>query len=75
MNTDAFMLEGRAYSWRRLCELRREQLEGIRKARGMQPPLFTLVDDYRPVSQQTGAGRYAEPSLFEAADCLRSRPP
>lgn len=64
--SDAFLLEGRAYSWRQLCELRRAQLEAIRKARGVQPVLFALRDDHRPTSQQTAAGRYHEPCLFEA---------
>jgi len=30
----------------------------------MQPPLFELREDYRPVSERTGAARYREPSLF-----------
>lgn len=65
MNTDVFLLEGRAYSWRRLCELRREQLEAARKARGAQPPLFELREDHRPESQRTASRRYAEPVLLD----------
>lgn len=71
MSADAFMLEGRAYSWKQLCELRRAQLDAARKARGIQPALFALRDDCRPESQRTASGRYAEPSLFEAP----ARPP
>ncbi len=67
MNTDVFMIDGRAYSWRRLCELRRAQLEAIRKAQGTQPALFELHEDHRPGSERTTAGRYAEPGLFEYA--------
>jgi hypothetical protein len=65
MSADAFMLDGRAYSWRRLCEMRREQLEAARKARGTQPVLFELYDDQRPPSHRTPAGRYAEPGLLD----------
>jgi len=71
MSLDAFILEGRAYSWKRLCELRREQLEAIRKARGTQPALFALRDDCRPPSQRCASNRYSEPCLFDAP----ARPP
>lgn len=64
MSADLFMLEGRAYSWRQLCELRRQQLEALRKACGVQPALFEVRDDHRPESQRTAAGRYAEPDLL-----------
>jgi hypothetical protein len=65
MNTDVFMIDGRAYSWRKLCELRRQQLEAIRKARGTQAALFELREDCRPESQRTASGRYAEPALLD----------
>ncbi|EJW10840.1 hypothetical protein A33M_4001 [Rhodovulum sp. PH10] len=65
MSIDRFLLEGRAYSWRKLCELRREQLEAIRKARGAQPVLFELREDHRPAQERTAAGRYSEPGLFD----------
>jgi hypothetical protein len=65
MGTDLFLLEGRAFSWRRICELRREQLEALRKARGKQPALFELREDRRPLTQKTASGRYAEPSLLD----------
>jgi hypothetical protein len=65
MNTDVFMVDGRAYSWRRLCELRRAQLEAIRKAQGMQALLFELREDCRPPGERTAAGRYQEPSLLD----------
>jgi len=65
MNADVFMLEGRAYSWRQLCELRRQQLEAIRKARGTQPALFELREDHRPLTQRTASGRYEEPGLLD----------
>ena len=65
MSTDVFMLDGRAYSWRKLCELRREQLEAARKARGTQAALFELREDRRPPNQRTASGRYAEPVLLD----------
>jgi hypothetical protein len=65
MNADVFMLEGRAYSWRGLCELRRQQLEAIRKARGTQPALFELREDHRPANERTADRRYSEPGLLD----------
>jgi hypothetical protein len=75
MSTDVFILDGRAYSWRKLCELRREQLEAARKARGTQQALFELREDCRPLAERTAAGRYAEPSLLEwPTAALRATP-
>lgn len=65
MTSDRFVTDGRAYSWRQLCELRRQQLEALRKARGVQPALFELREDHRPQSQRTASGRYAEPGLLD----------
>ena len=65
MSADRFMLDGRAYSWRKLCELRREQLEARRKAEGFQPVLFELREDCRPAAERTAAGRYSEPNLLD----------
>jgi len=62
---DLLMVDGRAFSWQRLCELRREQLEAWKKAEGRQPALFELRDDYRPQAARTAAGRYREPSLLD----------
>lgn len=62
---DAIVIDGRAYSWRRLCELRRQQIEGWKTALPRQPALFALKDDRRPAADRTAAGRYAEPSLFD----------
>jgi hypothetical protein len=65
MNTDVFIIDGRAYSWRQLCELRRSQLEATRKARGTQATLFALREDHRPSAETTVAGRYREPTLLD----------
>ena len=65
---DRFVLDGRAYSWRALCELRRQQLQALRNARGMQSALFELHDDRRPKSQRSASGRYAQPGLLDWTD-------
>lgn len=61
---DTLVVDGHAYSWRHLCELRRQQLEAWKAGQGAQPALFDLKDDHRPASERTAAGRYREPSLF-----------
>jgi len=65
MSRDVFLIDGRAYSWRRLCELRRAQLQAIRKAEGSQPALFELREDCRPPIERTATGRYREPGLLD----------
>jgi hypothetical protein len=42
MSVDTFIIEGRAYSWRALCELRKAPLEARRTAQGKQLALFEL---------------------------------
>ena len=61
---DTIMIDGRAYSWRRLCEIRRRQLDAWKAARPRQPVLFDLKDDSRPACERNAALRYAEPSLL-----------
>ena len=65
MSADHFILDGRAYSWRQLCELRHQQLAARRAAQPRQLALFELREDSRPASQRNAAGRYAEPILPE----------
>ena len=65
---DLFVMDGRGYSWRRLCELRRQQLDAWKRARPQQPTLFALKDDRRPEPERTGAGRYREPPLLAWID-------
>jgi hypothetical protein len=62
---DILIVDGRAYSWRRLCELRSAQLEAWRAAQAQQPALFALKDDCRPACERTTSGRFAEPSLLQ----------
>jgi hypothetical protein len=65
MNADTFIVDGRAYSWRRLCELRRAQIEAQNRARLRQLALFELRDDCRPVMERSAADRYQQPSLLD----------
>jgi hypothetical protein len=61
---DTLIVDGHAYSWQRLCELRRQQLAAWKAARGEQPALFELQKDFRPAAERTAAGRFQEPTLF-----------
>ena len=56
-------IDGKRYLWRDVLALRRAQLVGARAER--QPPLFQLIEDARPKSARTAAGRYMEPLLFD----------
>ena len=61
---DTIMVDGHAFSWQRLCDLRRQQLEAWKAAQARQDALFELKDDCRPEAERTAAGRFQEPSLF-----------
>ena len=61
---DTLIVNGHAYSWRDLCEIRRHQLEAWKAAQPRQLVLFALQDDCRPPAERTAAGRYREPSLW-----------
>jgi hypothetical protein len=64
MRRPAFVeIDGKLYRWRDLIARRREQLRAY--AAAAQPALFELIDDSRPPSQRTAAGRYSEPVLFD----------
>ena len=62
---DTLIIDGHGFSWQRLCELRRQQLEAWRSTQERQLALFELKQDCRPSAERTAAGRYAEPSLLE----------
>jgi hypothetical protein len=62
---DRIVIEVRAYSWRALCEHRRQQLEAWRAAQPQQGALFAPKDDCRPAAARSAAGRYREPGLLE----------
>jgi len=64
---DSLIIDGRAYRWRDIIELRRQQLEAWKAARPEQPPLFALKEDCRPAVERSAAGRYREPSLLDRA--------
>jgi hypothetical protein len=61
---DILMVDGHAFSWQRICELRRQQLEAWKAEQARQLALFELKDDCRPEAERTAAGRYAEPTFF-----------
>ena len=69
---DTLMVDGHAFSWRRLLELRRRQLEEWRKARPDQPALFEMRQDARPKTERSAEGRLKEPTLMAWLD---ERPP
>jgi hypothetical protein len=62
--SDTIIIDGHAYSWRRILELRRQQLEAWRAAQPKQPSLFDLKEDRRPVLKRSAAGRYWGPTLL-----------
>jgi hypothetical protein len=62
---ETIMIEGRAYSWHALCDLRRTQREAAKAARGTQLTLFEMRNDSRPKQEHTAAGRYTEPGLLD----------
>jgi hypothetical protein len=62
---DIIIVDGHAYSWQRLAELRRRQLEAWKVRQCAQLTLFEPKDDCRPEAERTPAGRYKEPGLFE----------
>ncbi len=64
---DKIVIDGRAYRWRDIVELRRQQLEAWKTARPEQPALFALRQDSRPAAERSAAGRYREPRLLDLA--------
>jgi hypothetical protein len=64
---DILIVDGPAYSWQRLRELRRHQREAWRLSQLQQLMLFAVKDDSRPATEQTAAGRYQKSSLFTAS--------
>ena len=61
---DKIVIDGRAYRWRDIVELRRQQLEAWKAAEARQLALFVVKDDCRPEAERTAAGRFREPTLF-----------
>jgi hypothetical protein len=61
---DFILIEGRAYSWRELCEQRCQQIEAWQNAQPKQSALFELKTDHRPAAERTPAGRYQEPTFL-----------
>jgi hypothetical protein len=55
-------IDGKRLLWRDVLQLRREQKQAC--ANAVQPALFELHEDRRPLAERMAAGRYLEPSLF-----------
>lgn len=70
---DTIIIDGHAFDWQRICDLRRVQLEARRAEQCRQLALFELKDDCRPTADRTAAGRYQEPSLFDLIPSDRDR--
>jgi hypothetical protein len=62
---DILFVDGRGFNWRRLCELRRQQLEARRVSQAQQLTLFEMHEDSRPVNERTSAGRYEALTLLD----------
>jgi hypothetical protein len=63
---DTIIIDGRAYSWRRIQEIRRWQVADWKARQVRQLALFELKDDRRPKAERTAAGRYRAPGLFDS---------
>lgn len=61
---DTIVIDGRAYSWRRILDIRRQRIEAWKAVQPKQPALFDVKEDCRPKAERTVAGRYREPTLL-----------
>jgi hypothetical protein len=61
---DTLVVDGHAFSWQRLLELRRAQLDVWQAEQARQLTLFELRQDCRPEAERTAAGRYREPRFL-----------
>ena len=61
---DTIIIDGHAFSWTRIVELRKQQLEAWRAEQARRLALFELKDDCRPQAERTAAGRFREPTVF-----------
>jgi hypothetical protein len=61
---DTLIVDGHAFSWQRLCELRRQQLEAWNAAQPSQPALFEMKAHFRPAAERAAVGRYREPTFL-----------
>ena len=57
-------IDGKRHLWRDIVKLRQEQLRAAAEAQPVQPPLFELHEDFRPITERNAVARYLEPSLF-----------
>ena len=57
-------IDGKRHLWRDIVKMRQEQCRAAAEAESVQPPLFELHEDFRPITERSAASRYLEPSLF-----------
>ena len=57
-------IDGKRHLWRNIVKLRQDQIRAVAEAAPVQPPLFELHEDFRPITERSAASRYLEPSLF-----------
>ena len=69
---DRIVIEGRAYSWKNIIDLRRAQLEEWQALQPKQPALFEMKHDRRPEAERSAAGRFQEPTLLAYLQDVRS---
>jgi hypothetical protein len=62
---ETLVVDGHAFNWQRLCELRRQQLETWRASQAQQLTLFAMHEDCRPECERASARRYEEPTMLE----------
>jgi hypothetical protein len=72
---DTIIIDGRAYSWQQICDLRRRQIEARRLAQPQQLALFELRVDSRPEPERTASGRYEQPTMLELMRSERDHGP
>jgi hypothetical protein len=63
---DILVVDGHAFSWQRLCELRGQQLEAWKAAHPSQPALLELKDDCRPAPRAYGGGALSGANLVRS---------
>jgi hypothetical protein len=66
--SDTIIIDGHAFSWQRICDLRRAQLEAWRAGQVRQLTLFELKDDSRPSAELC-----ARLAAFEASRRFRPK--
>jgi hypothetical protein len=62
---DILIVDGHGFDWRRLCELRKQQLDAWRESQARQLALFELKEDCRPAVERSASDRYETPTMLD----------